>query len=140
MKSGLTFAELRVHAGILFSSVKRENRSSADAMKTASLVTFVVLVLTFFAGVAFGTAAGFGAATVDVGVPVDTPGAGVPLRLGSALTVRSFPCVLMIAGGNSANFASRTPGRRVRASLYTASTAGLDDVVRLKFHYRHQTV
>ena len=103
-------------------------------MKPASTVTaavFTVFASDFFtAGFVAGVevplaAAGAGAAG----------GAGVPLRLGSALTVRSLPCALMIAEGNSESLASSATGRRVRASLYTASTAGLDAVVRLKFHY-----
>ena len=97
-----------------------------------------VVVLTAFAGTglgAVGTAdAGRAAAAAGAAVDVDD-GAGVVLRLGSALTVTSFPWVFMIAGGSSENLASNTFGRRSLASLYTASTAGLDGVVRLKFHY-----
>ena len=130
-----TLAALRVHIGILFSSVNSENKSSAAAINVASTVTVVEFTCFFGAG-GFGAAAGAGAATDEVVVvAADPPGAGVALRLGSALTVRSFPCVSMMALGNSESFASSATGRRVRASLYTASTAGLDAVVRLKFHY-----
>jgi hypothetical protein len=37
-------------------------------------------------------------------------GAGVLARLGSALMVRSLPCVVTIALANSVNFVSRSPG------------------------------
>ena len=86
-----TFAELRVHDGILFSSVKIENKSSAEAMNPAS--TVIVAVLTALAGVftaGLGAVAGDAADDEEVAGAAE-PGAGVPLRLGSALTVRSLP-------------------------------------------------
>jgi hypothetical protein len=88
----LTWAGARVQLGILFSSVSMEKRSSADAMKLASML--IVAVLTDLVG--FFTAGcedDFVAEVVvdEVEVCVAGAGAGVPLRLGSALTVRSLP-------------------------------------------------
>ena len=128
-----TCAGARVHAGILFSSVKIENKSSAEAWKAAS--TFTVAVLTAL-GSAFFTA-GFdatAAAAVFCAGAETAAGAGVPLRLGSALTVRSLPCVLMSADGNSENLASSATGRRDFARANTASTVGVRAVVRDQFH------
>jgi uncharacterized membrane protein YphA (DoxX/SURF4 family) len=73
--------------GIRFSSVNKLKRSSAEAMKVDSDVTVAVLMFFFTSG--FLTA-GFGALVEeDAGGGVET--AGVPARLGSPLTVRSFP-------------------------------------------------
>lgn len=134
LASSRTCAGARVHAGILFSSVKIENKSSAEAWNAAS--TFTVAVLTALGSAFF--AAGFDAAEAAAGVfwaAVDAPaGAGVTLRLGSALTVRSLPCVLMMADGNSENLASSATGRRAFASANSASTAGVRAVVRDQFH------
>ena len=58
-------------------------------MKVASTVTVVALT---FLGAAFGTGADGGAgAGAEVAALGADEGAGVTLRLGSALTVRSFP-------------------------------------------------
>lgn len=51
-------------------------------------------------------------------------GEGDPVRLGSALIVRSLPWVSMMAAGNSANLASNAVGRRALAMAKRASTAG----------------
>ena len=131
----LTCAGARVQLGILFSSVSIENKSSAEAMNPAS--TVIVAVLTALAGV---FAAGLGAAAGDAADDEEVagaaePGAGVPLRLGSALTVRSLPWVLMIAAGNSDSLACNTAGSFDLARLYTFSTAGLRSVVRDHSHY-----
>ena len=102
-------------------------------MKFASTVTVVVftdagLVLT--AGrAAAAVFAGVAALAVEV---AEAAGAGVPSRVGVALTVRSLPCVSMIAVGNCANFSSSAAGRRALASAKSASTAGERAVFRLQ--------
>lgn len=77
--------------------------------------------------------AGFGAGGAAAEAPppeVEAAGAGVPDRLGSPLTVRSFPWVSTNATANSANFASRAVGSRDFAREKTESTSGEDGVVR----------
>ena len=119
-------AGARVHNGMRFSFVSRSNRSSAAAIKFASALTDVVFT--------FAAAIFTGAPDVEVdgfaeAVEADVPeGAGVPWREGSALddTCRSFPCVSMIAAGNSANFFSSAAGRLFFASASNASAAGED--------------
>jgi hypothetical protein len=127
-------AGARVHNGILFPSVSNPKRLLASAINDASVVTLDVLI---FGWVAFGgalvtatwvAAATAGALTVFVG-------AGVPERLGSVLTVRSFPCVSIIATGNSANFASRATGKRDFAREKRASTAGDEEVLRVQLYW-----
>ena len=123
----MTLAGARVHAGMRFSSVRREYKSAADAWKSAWTTT--VVPLTFFTSGALGLGAdeeeeAMGRAGVAAAFD------GVAERLGSALTVRSFPCVSIMALGNVASFASRTAGRRVRARVNTASTSGDAAVVR----------
>lgn len=101
--------------------VNKLNSLSASALNvevTVTLLRFPTLAATFFAGA--GVGAGVGAAEVAV----DTLFAGVPVRLGSALIVRSLPWESMIAAGNSANFVSSAVVRRVLATLKRASTAG----------------
>jgi len=124
-KFGLTWAGARVQAGIRFSSVKRLNKSSAAAINVASTSTVDVFTVVGFGGGLFTTGLGAGAVVVEVAF-IDCT--GVPVRLGSALTVRSFPCVSMIAAGNSANLTSSATGNLFFASWYSAST-GLDDFV-----------
>lgn len=105
-----TSAGARVHEGIRCASVSNPNRSSAAAMNVASLTILDVLRNAFV--IAVGAANGVAApeAVIDADV-----GAGVPVRLGSPLTVKSLPCFSMIATGNSANLASRAAGRRSSA-------------------------
>lgn len=85
-----TLAGLRVHNGILFSSVSRLNKSSAAAIKVASTVTVVV-----FRALCSCFLAGRGTLVEFVDEPEATAGAagaaGVLERLGSSLTVRSLP-------------------------------------------------
>ena len=77
----LTWAGARVHDGILFSSVRIENRSSAEAMNVASTET--VAVLTAFASAFFTT--GFDAAAV---VDADGERVGAPAAEGTAAVSR----------------------------------------------------
>lgn len=117
-----------------FSSVRSEKRSSAEARKSASTTTVVEFTLGF--SVAFG----LGAAAAEVeaagaGAEVALLGAGVPVRLGSALMVKSLPCVSTIAEGKAANLASRAVGRRVRASVNKALTSGEVSVERVQLNY-----
>jgi hypothetical protein len=111
--------------------VRSPKRSSADAWKLASTVTVDVLMAFF--SVSFFTGA---ADDVDApaGVEAPLPGAGVPTRLGSALTVRSFPWVSMMALGNVANFVSSAVGKRVLANANKALTSVDDWVVRLQLY------
>ena len=89
--------------------MKRLNKSSAAAINVASTSTVDVFTVTAFGGGLFTTGLGAGMAAVVVEVAfVDCT--GVPVRLGSALTVRYFPCVSMIAAGNSANLVSNATG------------------------------
>jgi hypothetical protein len=100
-------------------------------MKVASAVTFDVFrdFVGCVAGLlGFGRVAGADEAVVGPG------GAGVPERLGSALIVRSLPCVSMIAEGNSASFVSRAVGRRLLASSNKAVTAGVGSVVKVQVY------
>jgi hypothetical protein len=114
-KMRLALAEARVQIGIRFSSVKRLNKSSAAAIKVASTSTVDVFTVVVFGGWFF--AAGLGAGAVVVVEPAFRDWTGVPVRLGSALTVRSFPCVSIIAAGNSANLVSSAIGSLFLASL-----------------------
>ena len=113
--------------------MRSPKRSSADAWKLAS--TVIVDVLTAFFSVGFFTGA---ADDVDAipgaGVEAPLPGAGVPTRLGSALTVRSFPWVSMMALGNVANFVSSAVGKRDLANANKALTSVDDSVVRLQLY------
>ena len=112
-----TSAGARVHIGIRFASVRRPNRSSADAWKSASTTT--VALLTFFTR-ALGFATGVeeddeatAATGAEAEVPgVEVPGAGVPDRDGSALTVKSLPWTSIIAPGKLENLVSSAFGRR----------------------------
>jgi hypothetical protein len=82
---------------------------------------------------AFGFAAGVeedDEATAATGAEVEGPGAGVPDRDGSPLTVKSLPWTSIIALGKLENFASSTFGRRNRASVNKAFTSGDGSVVR----------
>ncbi len=114
-----TWAGARVQLGSRFSSVRIEKRSSADAINAPSMVTVVELTAfaVAFLGATFAATAGAEVGAPPAAVGVDEEGAGVPLRLGSALTVRSLPWVLMIAEGNSDNLASNATGNRDFASL-----------------------
>ena len=98
-----TFAGARDHAGMRFSSVSRENKSTAAAWKVASTLTYDVFTLAAF----------FGCTTEVLGVDADTAeeGAGDAVRLGSLEpTMISLPCVSTSAGGNDANLASSSAG------------------------------
>lgn len=123
----LTLAGARVHAGMRFSSVSRENRSAADARKSAETTT--VVAFTFFGSGALGVCAGEDDEATGGRTGVGPAFEGVAERLGSALTVRSFPCVSMMALGKVDNLASSAAGRRVRASVNTAFTSGEASVV-----------
>lgn len=113
--------------------MRSPKRSSADAWKLAS--TVIVDVLTAFFSVGFFTGAADDVdATAGAGVEAPLPGAGVPTRLGSALTVRSFPWVSMMALGNVANFVSSAVGKRVLANANKALTSVDDSVVRLQLY------
>lgn len=86
-----TLAGALVQTGILFSSVSSEKRSSAAAINEPSTVTVAEFIVAFFTSFFTG-----GTAEVDVDVDEETAaleaaGAGVPARLGSALTVKSLP-------------------------------------------------
>ena len=113
-----------------FGSVRRPNRSSADAWKSASTTT--VALLTFFTR-ALGFATGIeeeDEATAATGAEVEVPGAGVPDRDGSALTVKSLPWTSIITPGKEENLVSKTFGRRSLASVNKALTSGDGSVVR----------
>ena len=100
-------------------------------MNCASTVTAVVLFAfsaRFTAGSAFFPPAAAGAEPDAEAAP---GGAGVPWRDGCAETVRSLPCVSMIAAGNVASLASSAAGRRAFASRKSASTAAERAVVTL---------
>lgn len=101
-----------VHEGMRCASVSNSNRSSAAAINVASLTILDVLRKAFFAAAGF---AGAGADDVAAPEAVAVVGAGVPARLGSPLTVKSLPCLSVIATGNSANLTSRATGRRFLA-------------------------
>lgn len=86
---------------------------------------------------AFGFVAGVAAgaeeddeATAATGAGVEGPGAGVPDRDGSPLTVKSLPWASIIALGKLENFVSSTFGRCNRASVNKAFTSGDGSVVR----------
>lgn len=111
--------------------MKSPNRSSAEAIKFASWTTLDVLSLVCLTGAGFGTV--IEADVAAEGAP--TVGAGVPVRLGSPLTVRSFPWVFMIATGNSANLDSRAGGRRSLTKANSASTGGVEEVLRVQLYY-----
>lgn len=117
-KTTLALAAARVQIGIRFSSVKRLNKSSAEAISVASTSTVDVFTVAALGGGLFAAGFGTGAVVVMLGMAevalVDCT--GVPLRLGSVLTVRSFPCASMIAVGNSTNLASSATGNLCLAS------------------------
>jgi hypothetical protein len=119
-------AGARDHIGILFSSVSRENRSSADARNVASTLTTDVLIpcedaATFFAPPEAPLLAG-----VDRG-----GGAGELVRLVSfGPTIMSFPCVSIKSTGNTANLASSAVGSFSLASAKSAVVSGEDSDVR----------
>ena len=125
-----TSAGPRVHIGIRFASVRRPNRSSADAWKSASTTT--VALLTFFArGLGFATGAEEDdEATAATGTEAEVPGAGVPDRDGSALTVKSLPWTSIMTLGKLENLVSSTFGRRNWATVNKALTSGDGSVVR----------
>lgn len=133
----LALAGARVHEGILFSSVSNPNRSSADAMNCASTVSVVVLLAFPDPFVApTPSAFFFGAASLPGLAGVTEPdGAGVLWREVCPDTVRSLPCVSIIAAGNVESFASSTAGRRDLASWNSVSTAAERAVVRLHSYY-----
>jgi hypothetical protein len=60
--------------------------------------------------------------------------------LGSALTVKSLPCVSMIAPGKVASLASKAAGKRVRARVYKALTSGEASVERVQLNYSNKYV
>lgn len=68
-------------------------------------------------------------------VEAEAAGAGVPDRLGSPLTVRSFPWVSTSATANSANLVSSAVGRRDFARENRDSAAGDDAVVRVHWYW-----
>ena len=89
-------------------------------------------LLTFF-GRALGFATGVGEddeATAATGAGVEFPGAGVPDRDGSALTVKSLPWTSIIAAGKVESLDSSTFGRRSLATVNKALTSGDGSVVR----------
>lgn len=96
--------------------MKRLNKSSAAAINVASTSTVDVFMIAAFGGGLFTTGLGAGVAAVVVEVAF-VGCTGVPVRLGSALTVRSLACVSMIAAGNSANLVSSATGSLSLASL-----------------------
>jgi len=112
--------------------VSNPKRSSAATINVASTVTLLVLMV--FASSTFLTGLVAAVTVSDAGVLVPV-GAGVPERLGSVLTVRSFPWVSISAVGNSANFVSRAIGRRDLARVNNASTAGEESVVRVQLYW-----
>ena len=79
-------------------------------MNLASLTIRDVLTGVFFTGGGVNPATAAGLELVAAAA-----GAGVPVRLGSALTVRSLPWVSIIATGSSANLDSSAGGRRALA-------------------------
>ena len=106
-------------------------------MNEASMEMLVVFkgFSTFFAA---GAGVGAFAVVVDVdatGTEFVPDGAGVPVRLGWALTVKSLPWVLIIAAGNSANFSSSSAGSFPLAVWNSASTAGEDFVEHDQLYY-----
>lgn len=116
--------------------MRSEKRSSAEARKSASTMT--VVAFTFGFSVAFGLGAAAAEEEVEAtgaGADAALPGAGVPVRLGSALMVKSLPCVSTIAKGKAANLASRAVGRRARASVNKALTSGEVSVERVQLNY-----
>ena len=132
----ITSAGARVHIGIRFASVRRPNMSAAEAWKSASTTT--VVLLTLFSCCTLGFAAGVeedDEAAAATGTDVGVPGAGVPDRDGSELTVKSLPWTSIITLGKLANFASITFGRRDRASVNNALTSGEDSVVSDQSYY-----
>ena len=114
-KIKLALAGALVQIGIRPSSVKRLNNSSAAAINVASTSTVDVLTVFGFGGGFFATDLGVGVTAVVVEVALMTC-TGVPVRLGSELTVRSFPCASMIAAGNSANLTPSATGNLCLAS------------------------
>lgn len=123
-----TWAAACVQAGNLPGSVRRLYRSSADATRFALTLTVAVFTFSFFAGLGVGTCGAL--ADVAAASVAEPEGAGVPVRLGSALTVKSLPCVLMRTSGNSANFASKAAGNRFLMTSYRARTAGEAEVTK----------
>ena len=102
-------------------------------MNVASTET--VDVFKALASAAFFT--GFSAAAVEEEVAEDVEdvaaaGAGVAERLGSALTVRSFPWVSTRSTGNLAKIASRRGGMLAFAIARRSLTAGLEPVDRVQ--------
>ena len=69
-------------------------------------------------------------ATTATGAEVEVPGAGVPDRDGSALTVKSLPWTSIITVGKLENLVSSTFGRRSLATVNKALTSGDGSVVR----------
>lgn len=94
-------------------------------MNVASL-TILDVLRAVFAAVAGSAGAGTDGAAEPEAVTGTDVGAGVPVRLGAPLTVKSLPCFSVIATGNSANLASSATGRRSLARAYNAAVAGLE--------------
>jgi hypothetical protein len=91
-----------------------------------------VALLTFFArGLGFSTGVEEDdEATAAIGAEVEVPGAGVPDRDGSVLTVKSLPWTSIITPGKSESLVSSTFGRRCLATVNKALTSGDGSVVR----------
>lgn len=118
-----TLAGARVHDGIRFSSVRRENRSSPDAWNVASTSTTDTLIFC-------GEGAFFVPKALLLAGPEDG-GAGVPVRLGSfEPTMISLPWVSIRSTGNAANLVSRAVGSFSFASAKSAVVSGEDGDVR----------
>ena len=92
-----------------------------------ALLTFFTRALGFATGVEEDDEAEVTAAT---GAEAEDPGAGVPDRDGSALTVKSLPWTSIITPGKLESLASSTFGRRCLAITNKASTSGDGSVVR----------
>ncbi len=126
-----TCAGARVQAGILFSSVKRLKRSSAEAWKSASTTTVVEFT---FAGSFFGFGGADATGCAFKEAPVPLAGAGVPVLLVLVLIVRSLPCVSMIALGKVASFVSIATGNRLFARSKIALTSEEASVERVQWY------
>lgn len=69
-------------------------------------------------------------AAAATGAEVEVPGAGVPDRDGSALTVKSLPWTSIITTGKLESLVSNTFGRRCLARVNKALTSGDGSVAR----------
>jgi len=123
-KGRQTCAGARVQIGILFSSVRRLNRSSAAAWNSASTTTVAEFTFTVSAlRLTEAEAAVCEVATTAGPLGGVLAGAGVPVRLASVLIVRSLPCASIIALGNVASFVSIAVGNRLFARAKMALTS-----------------